>query len=272
MKNFAGAAFCGFVLLVTASDALATDLSKINGHEITLTKQDYEKVLKVDGREMHRNAIVLFDELTTVSGLPIIIGSSSAGGNACDGSPFVISVPADGKPRFDGPIESCMSVSHEIDNDKVVFSSPNIPGKGQEKWEWTAENGLKSIGTVSFTPNDKSGWNALREQTIRYPWDVFDNVEISKQIKQLLVTDFEKYQAILTGVATGSYKNGDFYGHLCTPHSCTFEEAIIYLSYADRKVYAAFKLDGQKIKVFPVVKEWPEKAKSELRKWSSKWK
>jgi len=271
MKGFVKAAL--FVAATSAANAAyAIDIGKINGHEITLTEQDYEKILKVDGREMHRNAIILFEELTTVSDVPIIIGSSSGGGNACDGSPFVLSVPIDGKARLDGPIDSCASVSHDIKNDKVIFSTPNLPGKGQAKWEWTAEAGLKSIGTTEFKASDSSGWNALRERAISYPWDVFSNIEISGQIKQLLGVDFDKYQEILTGVGSGEYLNGDYSGQACTPHSCTFEEAIIYLSYSDKKVYAAFKPGGQKIKVFPVVKEWPEKAKAVLREWSSKWK
>ncbi|MFS2327594.1 hypothetical protein U2P60_19650 [Brucella sp. H1_1004] len=118
------------ILSGVVTDAHAIDIGKISGYEISLTEQDYEKILKVDGREMHRNAIIHFYEVTTVAGVPIIVGSSSAGGNACDGSPFVISFPLNGKPRLDGPIDSCASVSYEIDQGKVVFLSPNIPGKG----------------------------------------------------------------------------------------------------------------------------------------------
>lgn len=270
MKDFIGLVVSG--LLAGGSYADAIDIGKIYGHEITLAEQDYEKILKVDGREMHRNAIILFEELTTVSGVPIIIGSSSGGGNACDGSPFVISLPIDGKAKLDGPIDSCATMSHDIEKDKIIFSTPNLPGKGQDKWQWTANEGLKKAGSVAFKASDNSGWNALREQTISYPWDVFDNVEISAQIKQLLGSDFHKYQTILTGMGSGEYSRGDYFGQSCTPHSCTFEEAILYLSYSDKKVYAAYKLDGQKIKVFPVVKEWPDKAKAELRNWSRKWK
>jgi len=270
MKHFIGLVIGG--LLASGSYAHAIDIKKINSHEILLLKQDFEDVLKIDGREMHRNSIILFDEMTTVSGIPIIIGTSSAGGNACDGSPFVLSLPIDGKAKLDGPLDSCAYITHEVVNDKIVFSSPNLPGKGQDKWEWTAEDGLKSIGTTEFKASDSSGWNALREQVISNPWDVFDNVEISAQIKQLLGSDFDKFQTILTGVGSGEYARGDYFGQSCTPHSCTLEEAIIFLSYSDRKVYAAYKLNGQKIKVFPVVKEWPDKAKAELRSWASKWK
>ncbi len=65
MKHFIGLVISG--LLASGSYAQAIEIYKINGHEILLPKQDFEDVLKVDGREMHRNAIILFKELTTVS-------------------------------------------------------------------------------------------------------------------------------------------------------------------------------------------------------------
>lgn len=74
MKHFIGLVIGG--LLTSGSYAHAIDIKKINGHSISLGELDYEKILKIDGREMHRNAIILFDEMTTVSGVPIIIGSS----------------------------------------------------------------------------------------------------------------------------------------------------------------------------------------------------
>jgi len=49
-----------------------------------------------------------------------------------------------------------------------------------------------------------------------------------------------------------------------------FKASIIHL--ASRTVYLAWKPSGQKIKVNPDVKAWPEKAKAELRQWAAKWK
>ncbi|MBB3302804.1 hypothetical protein FHT72_006309 [Rhizobium sp. BK077] len=52
--------------------------------------------------------------------------------------------------------------------------------------------------------------------------------------------------------------------------SNSFKASIIHL--ASRTVYLAWKPSGQKIKVNPDVKAWPEKAKAELRQWAAKWK
>lgn len=39
--------------------------------------------------------------------MPTLIGERSAGGNARDGSPFIVSFPPNAAPRLDGPIDSC---------------------------------------------------------------------------------------------------------------------------------------------------------------------
>ncbi len=269
MKIFLGA-IVFYIAMISAVYAL--DIQKINGHEISIKEVDYEKVLSVDGREMHRNMYVSFDEMTTITDVPVIIGSSSNGGNACDSSPFVLSVPAGGKARFDGPLESCSTISHTVENDKVIFKSVNIPGQGQQNWEWTPSNGFKEIGTIAFKAKDTSGWNALRERSIQYPFDVLDNIEISNQIKTLLGGDFSLYQSILIGPGTGEYKRGDYVGQSCAAHQCGSQEGIIFLSQSDKQVYAALKPDGQKIRVYPPMKTWPSKAKYELKAWANKWK
>jgi hypothetical protein len=50
------------------------------------------------------------------------------------------------------------------------------------------------------------------------------------------------------------------------------QEAVVVADLASRTVYLAWKPSGQKIKVAPAVKTWPERAKAELRQWASKWK
>lgn len=95
------------ILVAGIAPAQAIDVQNLFGHTVRVEGEYPERALKIDGRELHRNAILLFDGLIIVSGVPALIGSSSNGGNACDSSPFVVSFPPEGKPRFDGPIEAC---------------------------------------------------------------------------------------------------------------------------------------------------------------------
>jgi len=53
---------------------------------------------------------------------------------------------------------------------------------------------------------------------------------------------------------------------------CREQEALLFLSAKDRRAYAAWKPHQKKIIVHPPVKQWPEKAKQELRAWAETWK
>lgn len=75
------------------------------GHDISILKNKVGQTqdqLSVDGKVIHANEYVSFDEIAVVNGTPIIGGDSSPGGNACDASPFVLSFPAGKAPRLWG--------------------------------------------------------------------------------------------------------------------------------------------------------------------------
>jgi hypothetical protein len=260
------------ILITGIQPVKAIDLENLFGHTVRIEGEYPELALKVDDRELHRNAILLFEELVIVDGVPTLIGSSSNGGNACDGTPFVVSFPPGRKPRFDGPIEACANIEREVSVDKVVFSTKNIPGKGREQWSWTPTDGLKELGVVAFTPEDKSGWQALRERAFQHPSDALQNAEIVASLNSLLGADFDAFQEIITGMGGGEFKSGDYVGTTCTPHMCREQEALLFLSAKNRRAYAAWKPYEKKIVVHPPIKEWPENAKQELRAWAEKWK
>lgn len=260
-------------ILVAGSEAAkAIDVESLFGHSVRIEGEYPERALKIDGRELHRNAILLFDELAIVNGVPALIGSSGDGGNACDGSPFVVSFPPGGKPRFDGPIEACAYIQHEVFPDKIVFSTNNISGQGREQWSWTVADGLKEMGIVPFVAEDKAGWQALRERSFQHPSDALKNAEIAGALQSLLGPDFETFQDIITGTGGGEFKSDDYVGATCTPHMCREVEALLFLSAKDRQAFAAWKPYEKKIVVRPPVDRWPEKAKQELRAWAEKWK
>lgn len=260
------------VLPAGIQPAKAIDIESLFGHTVRLEGEYPERALKIDGRELHRNAILLFDQVIIVNGVPALIGSSSDGGNMCDGTPFVVSFPVDGKPRFDGPIDACANIGHEVYEDRIVFSTNNIPGKGREQWSWTPADGLKELGDMAFVAEDKSGWQALRERSFQHPSDALKNAEIAAALKSLLGSDFEAFQEIITGTGGGEFKSDDYVGTTCTAHMCMEEEAFLFLSAKDRQAFAAWKPYERKIVVHPPVKQWPEKAKQELRAWAEKWK
>jgi hypothetical protein len=153
---------------------------------------------------------------------------------------------------------------------EVTFAAANIPADGQKRWRWRGEAANKLIETVAFRPNEKAGWDELRE--LDHPGQLLQNAEIYAQMETLIGQDFDAFQQTLNGVGSGSFEGDDWFGQSCTPHMCTDEEAIIFLSVEDREIYAAFRPSGEKIIVWPAVNEWPEKAKRHLRAWAEQWK
>jgi hypothetical protein len=265
-----------YVVAIAVSCCVQTaagfDLDKVSGHTIVVEGSMPEQELKVDGHSFYKNAIILFDELIVIDNTPALLGTSSPGGNACDGSPFVLSFPPHSQPKLDGPLDSCAWFQHENSDSSVVFSTHPVPGKSTEHWNWTPTDGFAQLPDTPFAADPSLGWDNLRERTLGHPAEVFKNEDLSASVKALLGSRFDWFQALMTGVGSGEFIGDDYVGTSCRPHMCMDEAGLLFLSAHDRRVFVAWKPDGQKIVVMPPVKEWPDKAKGELRSWAAKWK
>ncbi|MFN7090294.1 MAG: hypothetical protein ACK4P4_07065 [Allorhizobium sp.] len=255
-----------------AGTAPAIEIRSIAGHTVEVREKDFQKALFVNGREIHTNEYITFDSAYVLSGSIAIVGSSSPGGNACNSSPFVLSFPAGGSPRFDGPLETCFAVDYRVEGDRLKFSTKKVPGHDQERWEWSAQEGIQMLASIPFAPDSALGWEALRERSMSHPSEAFANAGIAKSLSDLLGTDFEQFQNLMAGVGSGQFKGDDFVGTSCRRHICLDEAGLIFLSGREQRAYAAWKPEGGKIIVYPApVKDWPEKAKVELREWARTW-
>lgn len=101
---------------------------------------------------------------------------------------------------------------------------------------------------------------------------MLDYAEVAAEINRLAGADKTLVNDILLGVGSAEFKGDLFVGTACSRHMCMDQEAVVVADLASRTVYLAWKPSGQKIKVNPTVKTWPEKAKAELRQWAAKWK
>jgi hypothetical protein len=274
MRCFVAQASALALLLSLASvhHADAIEIDAIAGHSVQVVEKDFQKALVVDGREIHVDQYISFEAAYALGGSLVLVGSSSAGGNACEATPFVLSFPGSGKPRLDGPLESCALISHRVEGDQIHFSAASVPGRDQERWQWTAEGGVLELDRVAFAPDKALGWDSLRERSMSHPSEAFANAEIASSLSALLGADFDHFQDLMAGVGGGEFKGDDFVGTSCRPHACLDEAGMIFLSSRDRRAYAAWKPEGRKIVVYPApVKDWPDKAKVELRRWAQSW-
>lgn len=255
-----------------ASNGHASDYIKAFGHDVRVSGKYPERALTVDDRIFLRDAIISLGEIAVVDSTPVIIGTTSAGGNACEETPFVLSFPMNGAPRLDGPIETCAIVKYEKKDTQYEFWVDAIPGRDGQRWVWTPEKGLSAPSSSSFAANKSKGWINLRERTLVHPSNVMGYSEIAEQIETLLGADKKQFLEIITGVGGGSFKGDDYVGSTCAPHMCGDIEALVFLFFSQKKPYLAWKPENQKIVVRPHISEWPEKAKTELRIWSQKWR
>jgi hypothetical protein len=242
------------------------------GHKVEVVKQDDELALTVDGSRLLANAYLMIEEMAVVGNVPVAIGSSSNGGNACPGDRFVLSFSPGAVPRLDGQPDDCVGLEVENKGDHLLFFSQPIPGRAGVQWSWTAPDGFKPLADVAFTPNAATGWDALRDHKAAHPAELFSNAAVAKEIYALLGADKEQYERSITGVGSGSFDGDVFTGMACTPHMCTEEEAILVADIDSRTVYLAWKPFNKKIIVRPPVKQWPDKARAALKDWAAKWK
>ncbi|TFF19861.1 hypothetical protein E3C22_19545 [Jiella endophytica] len=260
-------------VLAATGAARATDISAtFFGHRLEIQQGDDGRTLRIDDVDLLKNWYLGIDEVAIVGGIPVIIGTSSNGGNACAGAPFVVSFPEIGRPRIDGPLDTCWGTDHRLTKNGVEFFSSPVPGRDGERWEWTLADAFTKEASTPFQPDRAKGWAQLRERTATHPSDILDYGEIATRIYQLLGPDKDRVVSILTGVGTASFDGDWFIGQACLPHSCGIEEGIVVASLADKDVFLAWKPEDQRIVVRPPVAQWPDRAKSALRDWAKKWK
>lgn len=133
----------------------------------------FEQVLTIDGREVLKDAILNIEDIHLISGTPAIVGSSSAGGNACDSAPFVVSFPRDANPRVDGPIESCLPMKMEVLTDQLTFTTAALPNFPGETWIWTPDKRVCEIRRTGLRRRYIKGLARASREDRFSPWRAF---------------------------------------------------------------------------------------------------
>src|SRR5690606_3753806 len=79
----------------------------LGDYEISTRENDnIEEELTANGEVLLTSGLIFLNGPVEVAGQTVVTGVAGPGGNACDGTPFVVSLK-DGKPVADGPVDSC---------------------------------------------------------------------------------------------------------------------------------------------------------------------
>ncbi|MER9836146.1 hypothetical protein NKJ28_14355 [Mesorhizobium sp. M0145] len=262
-----------FAILSFTTASIADDFNAILfGHSVEIYGET-EETMHLDGKPTITDGRLTIDEITIVNGIPTLVGNSLSGGNACEGSPFIVSFPPSGQPRIDGPIEGaeCALVTRKVEDTAITFSTAPSAGRVGKIWVWTPSAGLAEQASVEMQPDLTKGFATLRERTVKHPSDLFSYGDISSAFSDLLGPDLGAYRETLDGTGSGKFVGDDYVGTACTPHMCGVQEALVFVSAKEHRIYAAWKPDQKKIKVRPPLDEWPDKAQAELATWARKW-
>lgn len=241
---------------------------KAAGHEIQISNNldAGETKLVVDGKQMHVEHYIGIDEIAVVGSTWVIVGSSSGGGNACEATPFVLSLPNGEPARFDGPLETCAVVSHTIKENMITFEEPATPNYAGTSFAWTLDSGFTVLSREEFSVEvDKEmGWAELRQRDVQHPSDLLTYGEIASQIHALLGAHRKEYEAIIFGTGSGEFRGGKYIGRAWTRGG---DEAFLIADITNRRVFLAWKQTDKPLEVRPKLSDWGGLDKGALSEW-----
>ena len=261
------------LLALSPSWSFAQEAKSILGQEVVVKDvSDAEEELSISGKALHKNTYVSLGKSFEIGGTIGLTGTSSPGGNACAGAPFVLLIKPDGSHRFDGPIDTCYYIEPVKEGESVIFQTPRVAGSASQKWVWTPADGFKPQADIAFAPDAGTTWADLRAMKLEFVSDLFKNAEIFRDVQALLGKDYAAISEIFGGPGSGEWKGDNYVASICRAHACIEESLLLVLNPSQRTLHAAWKPSGKPIVVYPSpVKTWSNEARAELKEWAKIW-
>ena len=261
------------ILCLSTQFALASSTNiKVFGHDLEISskvKGDGE-VLTIDKKQLLKDQYIAIREIGSFGSTGFVIGDTGPGGNACNGSLFVLSFTANEPTRIDGPLATCGPVQYKIEKERIIVETHATPNLDGARWTWTA-NGFGPPEILKFVPVGGTGWNELRSRSIQHPSELLQHAEFSEKITKLLGLQYPTFTRVVDGPGSVRYESNVMIGTACQSHSCDDTSLLIAVDIASQKVAIALK-DGNKLPiVLPRDANWPDAAKADLRRWRTRW-
>lgn len=231
---------------------------------------DDQVVLKVDGSAEVRAGAIYFERFDRLGEMDYLLGLAGTGGNACNPAPFLITLPKSGDPRVFGPVDTCSGVGIEYLNDRIVMREGGYPGDTADVWTWTPSDGIVRTSETLATDEGK-GWTDLWDRKVDHPSFLLFNADAAALLEKTAGADWNEVKAQMDGVGDASFV-GDFLLSSSALKETSLEAGqFTALDLQTRKAYVALKPVGGKIRVHPVVSEWPRTARQGLKEWAARY-
>ena len=233
---------------------------KFGDAEITFARgEDEEITVSHNGVELYRNFYVAFSQVANIEGQDVAILSGGDGGNACGPNALIVTLPEDSPDAKLEVIGECGSPEPAVTSNEIHFVPFVRPGASLPLMSWTPSRGLVTAGLLSFEPQEGSNWVNLDVETVKGPWDIFDNADVYAAGKALLG---ERFADVMQGLAVAgrpTYTDDNFLsGAGCAPHSCGSVNGFFGIDIANRQVFAALRTIGEKDEFWPQdFNSWP---------------
>ncbi|NPD16222.1 hypothetical protein HOY34_13555 [Xinfangfangia sp. D13-10-4-6] len=237
------------------------DSVDLGGHIVTVTEtEDFDQAVVVDGEPILTNGLIFLDGTVEVAGQTVVTGVAGSGGNACGGTPFVISL-ADGVPKLDGPIESCSWFEMTASPDQLLFQTGAYPGLPAQVYSWTPASGLVDQGPKAFAPIEGQTWADFAWLAGKHPSDALGFAPVYAEFtSSMSASDWDEYAGILVQMGSGDLIDQGYSGNACNKLACLSEWAWLWIDKDSQQAVAVWKNEGdEEPKSWPADRStWPE--------------
>lgn len=263
------------LLLATAGAAAAQDVEPpkdipFEGGTFTITQnEDFERVLTYDGKEIARNYMVFYDRMVKLGETNVALFSVGDGGNACGASEVIAwKVPEKGLRTVVVGDDCDGAPPVSVGDSQLYFVPYLLPGASRPLLTWSPETGLRTGGTLTFTPQPDTSWETLDTENPGSMIAAFDNAAIYEAGKALLGDRFgDVIAGLLTGGDAEKQPDGTITGYGCVPHSCGVSDTFMAIDPRAKKLYFAQQnSDAGKPDAWPDLAGWPEALKTAMAK------
>ena len=242
------------------------------GHQINIRPgPEGNELLEVDSRVLLSDLHMNIRETGVLGGVAFAVGERNEGGNACEGSIFIVSIPSQDFARLDGPLDSCETGTYQVEAEQIVVTTPASASHDGKRWVWT-QAGFSAPSPINFNPKEGDAWGAITQKVISHPSELMEYREFAERLSSVLGTVRPAYLRIADGPGSVKYEGDVLIAEACQSHACDSTALLVAIDPISRQIFLALRDTDRRNFVAPyATTEWPMVVQNRLRSWQARW-